>query len=82
MWLCDYINAGYTCGSNYNSPKHRSSSKPEVIKIGAPFTNCISVICNTQINNAKDIDIILLMYDLIEYDYNNTKTSGIFFGIL
>ena len=30
----------------------------------APFTNCISEINNTQINNAKDIDIVMPMYNL------------------
>ena len=42
----------------------------------APFTNCISVIDNTQIDNAKDIDIVMPMYDLIEYSDNYAKTSG------
>ena len=28
----------------------------------APFTNCISEINNTQVDNAKDIDIVMLMY--------------------
>ena len=42
----------------------------------APFTNCKSEINNTQIDNAKDIDILLLMYNLIEYSDNYAKTSG------
>ena len=42
----------------------------------APFTNCISEINNTQINNAKDIDIVIPMYNLIEYSNNYSKTSG------
>ena len=29
----------------------------------APFTNCISEINNTQIDNAKDIDIVMHMYN-------------------
>ena len=33
----------------------------------APFTNCISEINNSQIDNAKDIDIVMPMYNLIEY---------------
>ena len=35
-----------------------------VFKNCAPFTNCISEINNTQKNNAKDIDIVMLMYNL------------------
>ena len=43
----------------------------------APFTNCISDINNTQIDNAKDIDIVMPMYNLIEYSDNYAKTAGI-----
>ena len=42
----------------------------------APFTDCISEINNTQIDNAKDIDVLILMYNLIEYSDNYSKTSG------
>ena len=42
----------------------------------APFTNCISEINNTQVDNAKDIDIVMPMYNLIEYSNNYAKTSG------
>ena len=46
------------------------------IKIYAPFTNCISEINNTQIDNTKDIDMVMLMYNLIEYSDNYLKTFG------
>ena len=42
----------------------------------APFTNCVSEINNTQVDNAKDIDIVMPMYNLIEYSDNFPKTSG------
>ena len=42
----------------------------------APFTKCISKINNTEIDNAKDIDIVMPMYNLIEYSDNYSKTSG------
>ena len=41
----------------------------------APFTNCKSENNNTEIDNAKDIDIVMLMYNLIEYSNNYSKTS-------
>ena len=41
-----------------------------------PFINCISEINNTQIDNAKDIDIVMLMYNLIECNDNYAKKSG------
>ena len=40
----------------------------------APF-NCISEIYSTQIDNAKDIDIVMPMYNLIEYSDNYAKKS-------
>ena len=42
----------------------------------ASFTNCISEINNTQVDNAKDIDIVMPMYNLIEYSDNYAKTTG------
>ena len=42
----------------------------------APFINCKSEINNTEIDNANDIDIVMPMYNLIEYSDNYSKTSG------
>ena len=47
-----------------------------IFKNCAPFTNCISEINNTQIDNANDIDIVMPMYNLIEYSDNYAKTTG------
>ena len=41
-----------------------------------PFTNCISEISNTQVDSAKDTDIVMSTYDLIEYSDNYAETSG------
>ena len=37
-----------------------------IFKNCAPFTYCISKINNTQVDNAKDIDVVMSMYNLIE----------------
>ena len=50
--------------------------KDVAFKNCAPFTNCISEINNTQIGNAKDIDFVMPMYNLIEYSDNYAETSG------
>ena len=42
----------------------------------APFTNCTSKINNAQIDIAKDIDVVIPMYNLIEYSHNYSKTTG------
>ena len=42
----------------------------------APFIKCISRTNNTEIDNAKYIDIVMPMYNLIEYSDNQSKSSG------
>ena len=53
-----------------------NTNKKVIFKNCAPFTNCISEINNTQIDNAKDIDIVMPMYNLIEYSDSYAKTTG------
>ena len=53
-----------------------NTNKKVIFKNCAPFTNCISEINNTQIDNAKDIDIVMPMYNLIEYSDNYAKATG------
>ena len=52
----------------------------EIIKVifknCGPLTNYISKINNIQIDNANNIDIVMPMYNLIEYSDNYSKTSG------
>ena len=47
-----------------------NTNKKVIFKNCAPFANCISEINNTQVDNAKDIDIVASMYNLIEYSIN------------
>ena len=53
-----------------------NDNRKVIFKNCAPFTNCISEINNTQVDNAKDIDIVMPMYNVIEYSDNYAKTSG------
>ena len=53
-----------------------NTNKKVVFKNCAPFTNRISEINNTKVENAKDIDIVMPMYNLIEYSDNYSKGSG------
>ena len=50
-----------------------NTNKKVIFKNCAPFTSCISEINNTQVYNAKDINIVMPMYNLIEY---GDKYSG------
>ena len=42
----------------------------------APFTKCITHINNEHVDNADNLDIIMPMYNLIEYNHNYSDTSG------
>ena len=51
---------------NTGTAVNPNNSKNKIIKKCAPFTNSIREINNTQIDNTKDIDIVISMYNLIE----------------
>ena len=53
-----------------------NTNKKVIFKNCAPFTDCIGEINNTQVDNAKDLDILMLMYNLREYSDNYSKASG------
>ena len=50
-------------------------NKEVIFKICAPFTDCISEINNTQIDNAKDIDVLVPICNFIKYSDNYLKKS-------
>ena len=83
--LCDYSDAyilfkgGVTItvvGDDPAARKVDERNKRVIFKNFAPFVNCKIEINNTEIGNAKDIDIVMPMYNLIEYSDNYLKTSG------
>ena len=63
-------------GADAAARQANERDKGVAFKNCAPFINCISEINNTQVDNAKDIDIVMPMYNLIEYSDNYAKTSG------
>ena len=81
--LCDYSDASIfvkgtitvndTAAADANA---NNTNKKVIFKNCALFTNCISEINNKQVGNAKDIDIVMLMDNLIEYSNNYSKASG------
>ena len=50
--------------------------KKLVFKNNAPFINCISKINGVQTDNAEDLDVVMSMYNLLEYSKNYKKTTG------
>ena len=83
--LCDYSDAYILvkgkititgAGADAAARQADERDKGVALKNCVPFTNCISEINNTQVDNAKDIDIVMPMYSLIEYSDNYAKTTG------
>ena len=50
--------------------------KKLVFKNNTPFINCISKINSVKIDNAEDLDVVMPMYNLLEYSKNYRKTTG------
>ena len=42
-------------------------------KSNAPFTNCISKINNVLTDNAEDLDVVMPMYNLLEYSKSKKR---------
>ena len=83
--LCDYSHAYVLVkgritiegtGADAAARQADERDKGVAFKNCAPFTNCVSEINNTQTDNVKHIDIVMPMYNLIEYSDNYAKTSG------
>ena len=45
-------------------------NKKLIFRNCAPFIDCVSEINKTQVDNAKDIDVVISMYHLIEHSDN------------
>ena len=74
--LCDYadayilVNGTITITGARDDTAARQADERDkgvTFKNCAPFVKCINRINNTEIDNAKDIDIVMPMYNLIEY---------------
>ena len=42
----------------------------------APFTKCITKIVRITVDDTEDLDLVILMYNLIEYSSNYSETKG------
>ena len=63
-------------GDNDQARQKYERNKGVIFKNYAPFTDCISEINNIPTDNAQYLDIIMLMYNFLEYNDNYSKTSG------
>ena len=61
-------------------PINAKRNKARAFKNNSPFINCISTINGVKVDNAEDLDVVLLMYNLLEYSKNYRKTTGSFWN--
>ena len=62
-----------------DAPAHEvdRAKKQIIFKDCAPFTDCMSEINNTHLDNAKYLDVVIPMYKLFEYSSKNySRASG------
>ena len=88
--LCDYSDAyilvkgtitvtanGYNNNANNIRDKR---NRPLILKNNASFVSCITRINGELIEDAEDLDIVMPMYNLLEYFKNYRKTIGSFYN--
>ena len=81
--LCDYSDAcmlvkgtiAITLDGDSAAARQTNEKKNKEVKIKncAPVIECITEINDTPIGNAKDINVVMLMYDLIDYTDSYSK---------
>ena len=74
--LCNYSDACIFINRTLAVPNLGTAANPDnrnrkiMFKNFVPFTDCISEINNKEIDHTKDIDVVMPMYNLIEYSDN------------
>ena len=82
--LCDYSDAyilvkgTFTVNGVVNGVENEilRRNRPLILKNNAPFVSCMTKINNEFIEDADDLDIVMPMYNLLEYSKNYRKTIG------
>ena len=74
--LCDYKDAYILVTVDIVTTANNNPT-PVAFKNCATFTKCIIKIDGTTTDNAEDLDLVMLMYNLIEYSSNYSETTGI-----
>ena len=77
--LCDYSDVYILIKGTIivagNNPRDRQD-RPVILKNNAPFISCITRINGELIEDADDLDVVMPMYNLLEYGKNYRKTTG------
>ena len=75
--FCDFSDAYIVVKGDITvtNPNNAKRNKAVAFKNNAPFINCISKINGIKIDNAEDLDVVMHMYNLLEYSKNYKKTT-------
>ena len=70
--LCDFSDAYIVVKGTTTvvRPINAKRNKATTFTNNAPFINCISKIDDVKIDNAEDLDVLMPMYNLLEYSKN------------
>ena len=76
--LCDYSDAYIVMEGDIivTEPDNAKRNKAVAFENNAPFINCISKINGIKIDNVEKLDVVMPMYNLLEYSKNYGKTTG------
>ena len=75
--LCDFSDAYIVVKViTVTEPENAKRNKSIAFKSNAPFINCISKLNIVQVDSAEDLDVLMLMYNWLEYSKNYRKTTG------
>ena len=78
-YLCDFSHAYIVVEGDITLEGDNDDNKQNknlAFKNNAPLINCISKINGVKIDNAEDLDVVMPMYNLLEYIKNYRKTVG------
>ena len=86
--LCDYvdayilINGTVTVNGIVNGAENEINrrNRPLILKNNAPFVSFITKINNELIEDPENLDVVMPMYNLLEYSKNYRKTIGSFYN--
>ena len=86
--LCDYADAyilvsgTITVNGIVNEAENEINrrNRPLILKNNTPFVSCITKLNNELIEDAEDLDVVMPMYNLLEYSENYRKTIGSFYN--
>ena len=81
--LCDFNDADIVVKRDITLEGDNDANKRNKnleFKNNAPFINCISKINGVKIDNVEDLDVVMPMYNLLEYSKNYRKTTESFWN--